>query len=176
MLLTDFAHPMAIPYSMRRAAAAAAVVLSLARIPGAAEAPARLGCGYCAVELPRMCLWATRCDPPLLLDEAIALVEEAGKEILIVRLRTAFEKASPVTFDWVPADSSQAPLTGLIPALPSGGALALTCAFPDAGRLNVTDSGLVRPPPDPSWIAQRELAIARARAIFSAELWGGLSQ
>jgi hypothetical protein len=65
-MLNELAHPMAVPFSTRRSAQAALLVLSL--IGGKAAHPAAIEVepSHLRVHLRGFSLWATRCDKPML--------------------------------------------------------------------------------------------------------------
>jgi len=172
---------MAVPFSTRRSARAALALLSL--IGGGPAAPRGIEVepSHLRVHLDGFSLWATRCDYPLLLDEAAALAAAARCDILIARLaasprRTIGNVASPVSVDWVRAgEGAEAISRGLAPALPHGGGLALVDRDHEQLRIDVSDKGVVsRQDTPPSWPLQRELAAARAAAILHDQLWGRL--
>lgn len=180
-MLDQLAHPMATPFSTRRSAQAALALLSLIGGKGSAPHGIEVRPSHLRVHLEGFTLWVTRCDPPLLLDEAAVLAAAARCDILIARLaasprRTIGNVASPVSVDWVRAgEGGDAISSGLAPALPHGGGLALVDSDNEQLRIDVTDKGIVacRNTP-PGWPLQRELAAARAAAILHDQLWGGL--
>lgn len=175
-MLAQLAHPMSVPFSTRRSAQAALVLLSLigAEAPGSAAVEAAPSC--LRVHLAGYTLWATRCDKPLLLEDAAVLARAGRRDVLIMRLATSLHPASPVTFDWIPAGAaSSGPRYGLLPALPFGGGLALIDQQEEDLRLDVTAEAIVIGRDMPStWPAQRQLAMARATAVLNSQLWGGM--
>ena len=175
-MLAKFAHPMSVPFSTRRSAQAALLLLSLvgAETPDSAAVDAEPS--HLRVHLAGYTLWATRCDTPLLLEEAAVLAEAGRRDVLILRFATSSHPASPVTFDWFPPPAaSSGPRLGLLPALPFAGGLALVDRHQEDLRLDVTAAAIVTARDLPStWPVQRELAMARATAILNCRLWGGL--
>jgi len=174
-MLNQLAHPMAAPFPTRRSAQAALAVLSM--IDGNRTCPTAVDPqpSHVRVHLEGFTLWATRCDRPLLLDDAALLAKAAGRDVLIVRLATPLHPAPVVSFDWLAADASLAGRSGLVPALPFGGGLALVDPQDEDIRVDVTAGALIaRADLPPAWPAQRQLAIARATAAFNSRLWGGL--
>ena len=175
-MLHQLADPMAIPFSTRRAAQAAVVTLSLMQAQAETAAPPAEDHGtHVRVQLGGFSLWSTRCDPPLLVEEASAATHESGRDVLILRLQTSVGSRLPVAFDWFSALGCQgAPRFSLAPALPSEGGLSLIPSTASDLRLDVTAKGIVAHRDDtPLWALQRDLAIARAVAVFKARLWGG---
>jgi hypothetical protein len=172
-MLAQLAHPMTVPFSTRRAAQAAAVTLSL--IGAGAGAAAEVKESYISVSLTSLILWATRCDTPILIDAAAAAARAADRSVLIVRLSTALQPASPVTFDWISSRSGRCfRRTCLLPALPCAGGLSLVAKYLPDRRLDVTAAGITDTADlPPSWSAERDLAVARAVAVYNAELWAG---
>jgi len=175
-MLAQLAHPMSVPFSTRRSAQAALVLLSLMGTEAASSATVEAEASHLRVHLVGYILWATRCDKPLLLEEAAVLARAGRRDVLIMRLATSLHPASPVTFDWIPAEAvSNGPRYGLLPALPFGGGLALVDQQDVNLRLDVTTEAIVlRLDQPPNWPAQRELAMARATAVLNNQLWGGL--
>jgi hypothetical protein len=173
-MLNQLAHPMAVPFPMRRSAQAALAVLSLFAPEAACPGTVQTEASHLRVHLRNMSLWATRCERPLLVEDAAVLAAAGRKDVLIVRLSTSL--SSPVTFDWIPsASASGAARYRLLPALPYHGGLALVDALDEDLRVDVTaEAILVRPDMPPAWRLQRELAAARASAFFKSLLWGGL--
>lgn len=175
-MLHQLADPMAIPVSTRRAAQAAVVTLSLMQAQTETAAPPAEDHGsHVRIQLGHFSLWSTRCDPPLLVEEASAATQESGRDVLILRLQTSVGSRLPVAFDWFSAREYQrAPRFGLAPALPSEGGLSLVASAASDLRLDVTAAGIVvHQGVTPLWAVQRDLAIARAVAVFKAQLWGG---
>ncbi|HET9637675.1 MAG TPA: hypothetical protein VFP12_00540 [Allosphingosinicella sp.] len=174
-MLAKLAHPMSVPFSTRRSAQAALLLLSLVgtETPDSAvdAEPTHL-----RVHLAGYTLWATRCDKPLLLEDAAVLARAGRRDVLIMRLATSLHPASPLTFDWIPtAAASSRPRCGLLPALPFGGGLALVDPHDERARLDVTANAILNRCDLPAtWPAQRELAMARANAVLNSQLWGGL--
>jgi hypothetical protein len=175
-MLAKLAHPMSVPFSTRRSAQAALLLLSLvgAEAPDSAAVDAEPS--HLRVHLAGYTLWATRCDEPLLLEDAAVLARAARRDVLIMRLATSLHPASPLTFDWIPASAaSTGPRYGLLPALPFGSRLALVDSHDEQVRLDLTaDAILNRCDLPATWPAQRELAMARANAVLNSQLWGGL--
>ena len=172
-MLRQLAHPMSVPFSTRRSAQAALVVLSL--IDGDAAGPVEAQASYLRLHLKGFTLWATRCDRPLLLEDAAVLARAGRRDVLIIRLATSLHPASPMTFDWIPAAATSRPRYGLLPALPFGGGLALVDRLEEDVRLDVTAEAIViRRDLPAAWPAQRQLAMARAAAVLNNQLWGGL--
>ncbi len=169
-MLAQLAHKMTVPFNTRRAAQAAAVTLSL--IGGAADAPARAETAYVSVRVPGFRLFATRCDPPLLIDDASAAAVAAGVDVLVLRFSPACGASSPVTFDWLPARSARcSQRMCLLPALPRGGGLSLVPKHSSDVRLDVSRAVIAERTDLPtSWPPERDLAVARAVAVFKAEL------
>jgi hypothetical protein len=124
--------------------------------------------------MKELSIWGTRCDAPLLVDQAEAAARASCRDILIVRLRAALENRSPVTFDWVPCNRTIPHRCGLLPAMTFGGGLALVADQNEELRLDVSTGGVAVAPLDTSWGLQRPLATARAIAVFSNQLWRGL--
>jgi hypothetical protein len=175
-MLHQLADPMAIPVSTRRAAQAAVVTLSLMQAQAGTFAPPAEDHGsHVRVQLGGFSLWATRCDPPLLVEDALTATHESGRDVLILRLQTSVGSRLPVAFDWFSARGNQgAPRFSLAPALPSDGGLSLIPSTAPDLRLNVTAAGIVvHQDVTPLWAVQRDLAIARAVAVFRAQLRGG---
>lgn len=175
-MLHQLADPMAIPVSTRRAAQAAVVTLSLMQSQAETFAPPAEDHGsHVRVQLDGFSLWATRCDPPLLVEEASSATHDSGRDVLILQLQTSVASRLLVTFDWFSArDNQRAPGFGLAPALPSEGGLSLISSSASGLRLDVTAGGIVAHGDDtPLWALQRDLAIARAVAVFRVRLWGG---
>jgi len=175
-MLAQLAHPMSVPFATRRSAQAALLMLSLigADAPDAATVEAEDS--HLRVYLAGYTLWATRCDPPLLQDDAAVLAEASRRDVLILRLATSLHPAPPVTFDWFPAPAASVePRLGLLPALPFGGGLALVDPHEEGIRLEVNAEAIVAVRALPTtWPAQRDLAMARATAVLNNQLWGGL--
>lgn len=173
-MLAQLAHPMFVPFSTRRSAQAALVLLSLIGTE-AGSATVETEASHLRVHLAGYTLWATRCDKPLLLAEAAVLARAGRRDVLIMRLATSLHPASPVTFDWIPATASRGPRYGLLPALPFGGGLALVDPHNEQVRLDLTADAITsRCDLADTWPAQRELAKARANAVLNSQLWGGL--
>lgn len=171
-MLAELAQPMTVPFSTRRAAQAAAVTLSL--IGAGAGVAAEVKDSHVSVSLAWFTLWATRCDAPILVDAAAAAARATGHGVLIVRLSTALQPASPVMFDWVGAPPAKCFHASLLPALPSAGGLSLVAKDLPDRRFDVTTAGIIERRDLPlSWSAERDLAVARALAVFNAELWAG---
>lgn len=176
-MLHQLADPMAIPVSTRRVAQAVVVTLSLISSAIKTAPPIAENRGsHIRVEFGAFIVWATRCDAPLLVEEAAAVAQDSGRDVLILRLQTSTDSRSPVAFDWFPArDCPGAPWFGLLPALPGEGGLSLTASGASDLRLDVTADGIAAPRDvSPSWAFQRDLATARAVAVFNGQLWGGL--
>jgi hypothetical protein len=175
-MLAQLAHPMSVPFSTRRSAQAVLVLLSLigAEAPDSAAVDVEPSC--LRMHLSGYTLWATRCDKPLLLEDAAVWARAGRRDVLIMRLATSLHPASPVTFDWIPARAaSSGPRYGLLPALLFGGGLALVDPHEEDVRLDVTAGAIVIGRDLPAtWPAQRQLAMARAAAVLNNQLWGGL--
>ena len=170
-MLNQLAHPMAIPFPTRRSAQAARAVLSLIAPEAACLGTVQTEASHLRVHLGGMSLWATRCERPLLLEEAAVLATAARKDVLIVRLGNSLSR--PVTFDWIPVAGDAR--YRLLPALPSDGSFALVDEEDENVRIDVTAESIIVPPePPPGWGLQRELAVARAAAVLNSQLWGGL--
>jgi hypothetical protein len=167
---------MSIPCSTRRSAQAALLILRLigAEAPDAAAVDAEAS--HLRVHLAGYTLWTTRCDRPLLLEDATVLARAGRRDVLIIRFAASSHPASPLTFDWFPAAAgSSGPVLGLLPALPFGGSLALVDERQVDLRLDVTADAIIIGRDLPStWPFQRQLAMARATALLTTELWGGL--
>jgi hypothetical protein len=174
-MLNRLAHPMATPFAIRKAAQAAALTLSLIGHHTTGEAIASAEGSYVAVGLPRLMLWATRCDPPLLLNEARERACATGHDVIIVRLGSGAEPGPPVTFDWVSQRTDGVTCrVGLAPALPSRGGLILVSGESDP-PIDVLPGGIVEHAEAPSgWPLERVLATARAAGIYRSHLWGGM--
>jgi hypothetical protein len=175
-MLAQLAHPMSVPFSTRRSAQAALLLLSLVGGKAPVSAAVDAEPSHLRVHLAGYTLWATRCDKPLLLEDAAVLAQAERRDVLIMRLATSLHPASPLTFDWTPASTaSTGPRYGLLPALPFGGALALVDPHDEQVRLDLTADAIINccDLPD-TWPAQRELAMARANAVLNTQLWGGL--
>jgi hypothetical protein len=174
-MLHDLAHPMAVPFSTRRSAQAALTLLSMIGGNGTCPTAVDPQPSHVRVYLEGFTLWATRCDSPLLLDEAAVLARAGRRDVLILRFGAALLEACAISFDWVSADGLTPSRPGLLPALPSGGGLALVDPQDEHVRVEVTAAALiVRADLPPPWPAQRQLAMARAAAAFNSCLWGGL--
>lgn len=175
-MLRQLAHPMAAPFSTRRSAQAALLILSLIGADATGRSVIEAEASHLRVHLAGYTLWTTRCDRPLLLEDAAVLAKAARREVLILRLATALHPASPMTFDWIPADGASGdPRFNLMPALPFGGGLALLDERQEDVRLDVTaEAILLRRDQPAAWPAQRQLAMARAVAVLKSQLWGGL--
>jgi hypothetical protein len=173
-VLQQLAHPLATPFATRRIAKATVAILSLLA-PAASPIDVEAAPSYLRTLLPRFTLWATRCDRPLLLDEAAAEARAEARDALILRCAPPLQDAFPLVFDWMPA----APAGGdwrfdLLPALPWEGGLSLVGAGEQPLRLDVgADAIVVRDDLLPVWNLQRDLAIARASAVLNSQLWGG---
>lgn len=175
-MLDQLAHPMATPFSTRRAAQAAALTLSLVGCRPADGEKASAEVSRVSVPLPGFALWATRCDPPLLIEEAIATAAGSGRDVLILRVGTGSPGRPPVTFDWVchTADGPVAKL-GFSAALPASGGLTLVPETDWEPSLQIRPGGISEHPEvSPGWPLERLLAVARATAIYRSNLWGGL--
>jgi hypothetical protein len=173
-MLAQLAHPMSVPFPTRRSAQAALVLLPLIGTE-AGSAKVETEASHLRVHLAGYTLWVTRCDKPLLLEDAAVLAQAGLRDVLIMRLATSLHPASPVTFDCIPAvAASNGPRYGLLPALPFGGGLALVDQHDENLRLDVTAEAIVLRRDQPAtWPAQRELAMARANAVLNSQLWGG---
>jgi hypothetical protein len=150
-------------------------VAILSLLASGAESPIEVEVdrSFLCVRLHGFTLWSTRCDRPLLMDQAADEVRGRGRDALILRFATASEHASPLVFDWLPAGGDWR--TGLLPALPCGGGLSLVGTGDDGVRLDLrADAIVVRDDMPPVWDLQRDLAIARASAVLNNRLWGGL--
>lgn len=174
-MLRQLAHPMSVPFSTRRSAQAALAILSLIGVEATNSATVAVEASHLRVHLGGYTLWATRCDKPLLLEDAAVLARAGRRDVLIVRLATWLHPASPVTFDWIPAAAaSGGPRYGLLPALLFGDALALVDEHKEDLRLDVTPEAIVFGRDLPTtWPAQRQLAMARATAVLNNQLRGG---
>jgi hypothetical protein len=174
-MLAQLAHPMSAPFSTRRSAQATLLLLSIVGAEATHSAAVDAQPSHLRVHLAGYTLWATRCDKPLLLEEAAVLARTGRRDVLIVRFATSLHPASPLTFDWIPAAASGGPRFGLLPALPFGGGLALVDQNEKELRLDVTPEAILVGRDLPStWPAQRLLAMARATAVLTSQLWGGL--
>ena len=174
-MLRQLAHPMTVPFSTRRSAQAALLMLSLVGAGEAGSAAVNEEPSHLRVHLGGYTLWATRCETPLLLDDAGVLAAAGRRDVLILRLATSLHPPSPVTFDWIPAAAASHPRCGLLPALLFGGRLALVDPREEDVRLDVTaDAVIIRRDLPAVWPAQRQLAMARATALLKSQLWGGL--
>lgn len=174
-MLAQLAHPMSVPFSTRRSAQATLVLLSLVGGDAPDSAAVDAEPSHLRVHLAGYTLWATRCDKPLLLEDAAVLARAGRRDVLIMRLATSLHPASPLTFDWIPASAaSNGPRHGLLPALPFGGGVSLVDPHDEQVRLDLTFEAIINrwDLPD-NWPAQRELAIARANAVLNSQLWGG---
>lgn len=174
-MLQQLAHPLATPFATRRIARATVAILSLLA-PAASPIAVEVERSYLRALLPGFTLWATRCDRPLLLDEAADEAASEGRDALILRCAPALQNAPPLVIDWMPA----APGAGdwrlnLLPALSCEGGLSLVGTGASGLRLDVGGDAIVlREDLPPVWNLQRDLAIARASAVLNSELWGGL--
>lgn len=175
-MLAQLAHPMSVPFATRRSAQAALLVFSLIGAPAPSATAVEAEDSHLRVHLAGYTLWATRCDPPLLQDDAAVLAKAGRRDVLILRLATSLHPASPVIFDWFPAPAASVePRLGLLPALPFGGGLALVDPNEEGIRLDVNAEAIVIVRALPTtWPAQRDLAMARATAVLNNQLWGGL--
>lgn len=175
-MLAKLAHPMSVPCSTRRSAQAALVLLALVGADASDSAAVDAQPSHLRVHLAGYTLWATRCDKPLLLEDAAVLARAGRRDVLIMRFATSLHPESPLTFDWIPAlAASGGPRFGLLPALPFGGGLALVDQWEEDLRLDVTPEAILVGRDLPStWPAQRQLAMARATAVLTSQLWGGL--
>jgi hypothetical protein len=174
-MLAQLAHPMSVPFSTRRSAQAALLLLSLVGGEAPDSAAVDAEPSHLQVHLAGYTLWATRCDRPLLLDDAAVLARAGRRDVLIMRLATSLHPASPLTFDWIPASATSTGRYGLLPALPFGGGLALVDPHDEQVRLDLTADAIFNRCDLPgTWPAQRELAMARANAVLNSQLWGGL--
>jgi hypothetical protein len=175
-MLRQLAHPMSVPFSTRRSAQAALILLSLIGAEATNSAAVDAEASHLRLHLAGYTLWATRCDKPLLLEEAVVLARAGRRDVLIMRLTTSLRRASPVTFDWIPAAAAASgPRCALLPALPFGGGLALVDEHDEDVRLDVTAEAIINRCDLPTtWPAQRELAMARATAVLNNQLWRGL--
>jgi hypothetical protein len=172
MTLNQLARPMSVPFSTRRAAQAPVLTLSLTGCRASTMNAADVAESHVKVPLGRLSLWATRCDAPVLIEEAAAAARVSLQDVLILRLGTG-AASPPVLFDWVP--NAGLGRIGLVPALPAGGGLSLADPKQDDLRLDVTGDGILdRTDVAPGWALERVLAVARAAAIFRSNLWGGL--
>jgi hypothetical protein len=167
---------MSVPCSTRRSAQAALLILRLIGAGAPESAAADAEASHLRVHLAGYTLWATRCDRPLLLEDAAVLARAGRRDVLIMRFATSLHPASSVTFDWFPAAAgSIGPVLGLLPALPFGGGLALVEERREDLRVDVTADAIMIARDLPStWPAQRQLAMARATALLTNQLWGGL--
>lgn len=174
-MLDQLAHPMAVPFSTRKSAQAAALTLSLIGYRPASADVDSAG-PYVAVRLPGISLWATRCDAPLLLDKAVAAAGVTGRDVLLLRLGIGSRRLPPVTFDWVQHDpQGSAVRRHFFPALPHGGGFALVPTEGPPTRLRLAAEGLSEDLDSASSSPlENDLAVARATAIFRSHLWGGL--
>jgi len=174
-MLHQLAHPMTVPFSTRRSAQAALLMLSLVGAGETGSAAVDEEPSHLRVHLGGYTLWATRCERPLLLDDARVLAAAARRDVLILRLATSLHPPSPVTFDWIPAAAASHPRCGLLPALLFGGGIALVDPREEDLRLDVTaDALVIRRDLAATWPARRQLAMARATALLNSQLWGGL--
>jgi hypothetical protein len=82
----------------------------------------------------------------------------------------------PVLVDWIRSTGKvTTSRLGFVPALPSGGGLALVARDDEETRLDITADGIFeRHDMSSAWALERPLASARAAAIFRSTLWGGL--
>jgi hypothetical protein len=173
MNLDQLAGPMTVPFSTRRNAQAAALVLSLMGCRSLLYSSAEAEGTHVSIELAGLILWTTRCDPPLLRDEARGVAAETGKDVVIVRVGTGSAATPPVLFDWLPV--AGAGLFGLIPAFPSGGGLALVKANDGNCRLEINGAGVTdRCRGTGRWRLERTSAVVKADVFFRSSLWGGL--
>jgi hypothetical protein len=173
MTLNHLAGPMTVPFSTRRAAQAAAATLSLMGCRSSVLRAAEAAGTHVSVPLGGLTLWATRCDPPLLREEARATAAGSRKDVLILRVGTDSADRPPIVFDWIPDDNASR--YGLVPALPVGGGLSLADPNDETGRRDLTSDGIIeRSAGAHRWPLERTLGIARASAILRSRLWGGL--
>lgn len=176
-VLHQLAQPLGTTFTTRRIAKATIAILSLLA-PAASPIVVEAETGWLRSVYPGFTLWATRCDRPLLLDEAADEARAEGRDALILRCAPALQAASPLVLDWMPA----APARGdwhfdLRPALPYDGGLSLVAVGEKPLRIDVGADGIaVRDDLSPVWDMQRDLAIARASAVLNNQLWGGPSQ
>ena len=175
-MLAQLAHPMSVPFSTRRSAQAALLLLSLVGVEAPDSAAVDAEPSHLRVHLAGYTLWATRCDRTLLLEDAVVLARAGRRDVLIMRLATSLHPASPLTFDWIPASAaSNGPRYGLLPVLPFGGGVSLVDPHDEQVRLDLTSDAIVdRSDLPATWPVQRELAMARANAVLNSQLWGGL--
>ena len=175
-MLRQLAHPMSVPFPTRRTAQAAALTLSLIGCRPTDGEMASAGVAYVSVPLPGFMLWATRCDPPLLIEEAMATAMESGRDVLILRVGTGSPGRPPVAFDWVRHMAERpTPRLGFLAALPAGGGLILVAEKDSEPHLEIRSVGILeRSEHSPGWPLERLLAVARATAIYRSNLWGGL--
>jgi hypothetical protein len=173
MTLNQLAGPMTVPFSTRRAAQAAAATLSLMGCRSSAFRAAEAAATHVSVPLGGLTLWATRCDPPLLREEAGAAAAKSRNDVLILRVGTGSADGPPIVFDWIPHRAGSR--FGLVPALPIGGGLSLADPHDESCLLDLTGDGIIdRSDMKDGWILARVLAASRAAAILRSNLWGGL--
>lgn len=175
-MLAQLAHPMSVPFSTRRSAQAALLLLSLTGTEAPDSSAVDAEPSHLRVHVAGYTLWATRCDRPFLLEDAAVLACAGRRDVLIMRLATSLHPASPLTFDWIPASAaSNGPQYKLLPALPFGGGVSLVDPHDEQVRLDLTSDAIINRSDLPAtWPAQRELAMARANAVLNSQLWGGL--
>lgn len=165
-------------YPSRRALRAAA--LTIAQAGGPLEA-CTIGTGT----LPSGCIqsadWPilimpSTCQRPLLMREALDLAEATGLDVLVVRLDTALNPTSFVTFDAIVRRYGSFELfCDLRPCIVPDGGLWLLREGSQVDDLRLGPAGLrLAPPGDPFKADERDAGIARASEFFRRQLWGGL--
>ncbi len=170
--LPELGHP------SRRALRAAA--LTIAQAGGPLEA-----CTIGAGTRPSGCIQSSdwpiyimpsTCQRPLLMREALDLAEASGLDVLVVRLDTALNPASFVTFDAILRRYGSFELfCHLRPCIVSDGGLWLLREGSQADDLRLGPDGLrLAPLGDPLKADERDAGIARASEFFKRQLWGGL--
>jgi hypothetical protein len=165
-------------FPSRRALRAAALTITQAGGPleactiGGRTQPS--GCIHCA-DWPILLMPST-CQRPLLMREALDLAEATGLDVLVVRLDTALNPGSFVTFDAIVRRSLGFELfSDLRPCIVSGGGLWLLREGSHATHLCLGPDGLrLAPLGTLLEVEVRDGGIARASEYFRRHLWGGL--
>ncbi|MGA9580771.1 MAG: hypothetical protein WBR13_02235 [Allosphingosinicella sp.] len=165
-------------FPSRRALRAAA--LTIAQAGGPLEActigdPTQpSGCIHCA-DWPVLLMPST-CQRPLLMREALDLAEATGLDVLVMRLDTALNPASFVTFDAIVRRYGSFELfCDLRPCIVSDGGLWLLREGFQTDDLRLGPDGLrLAPLGNPLEADERDAGMARASEFFKRQLWGGL--
>lgn len=165
-------------FPSRRALRAAALTIAQAGGPleactiGARTQPS--GCIHCG-DWPILFMPST-CQRPLLMREALDLAEATGLDVLVLRLDTALNPASFVTFDAIVRRCGGFELfCDLRPCLAPDGGFWLLRERSHSDDLRLGPDGLrLARLGMPLKVEERDGGIARASEYYRRNLWGGL--